>query len=68
MYRTGGYWFPWKTLSFLLLIGSAAIINLDVKKNGTFSSSHTGHFLKDLGKPGLEEPSPPLILDTSSRI
>merc|ERR1712013_129978 len=26
----GMAWFPWKTLSLLLLIGTAAIINLDV--------------------------------------
>lgn len=45
-----GAWFPWKTISFLLLIGTAAIINLDVQKNGNFKNSHTGHFLKDVGQ------------------
>jgi len=45
-----GAWFPWKTLSFLLLVGTAAIINLDVQKNGEFGRSHTGHFLKDIGQ------------------
>jgi len=48
--RSGGSWFPWKTLSFLLLIGTAAIINLDVQKNKTFKQSHTGTFLQDIGQ------------------
>merc|ERR1712200_315878 len=50
MSKRGGSWFPWKTLSFLLLVGTAAIINLDVQKNATFKASHTGLFLKDIGQ------------------
>merc|ERR1719357_641291 len=34
MSTPGQPWFPWKTLSFLLLISTAAIINLDCQKNG----------------------------------
>jgi hypothetical protein len=36
--RKPGAWFPWKSLSVLLLIATAAMINLDVKKNGSFRS------------------------------
>merc|ERR1719369_2782003 len=43
-------WFPWKTLSFLLLISTAAIINLDCQKHGSFSKSNTGQFLQDIGQ------------------
>lgn len=44
-------WFPWKTLSFLLLIFTAAIINLDLERaGGSFSDSSTGQFLTDLGQ------------------
>jgi hypothetical protein len=44
-------WFPWKTLSFLLLIGTAAIINLDVQRSGgSFKTSNTGQLLTDLGQ------------------
>ena len=44
-------WFPWKTLSFLLLIGTAAIINLDVNRSGgSFKTSNTGQLLTDLGQ------------------
>ena len=38
----GMAWFPWKTLSFLLLIGTAAIVNLDVQRSGgNFKGSNT---------------------------
>eukprot|EP00092_Neocalanus_flemingeri_P007501 GFUD01008098.1.p1 GENE.GFUD01008098.1~~GFUD01008098.1.p1 ORF type:complete len:976 (+),score=306.08 GFUD01008098.1:309-3236(+) len=43
-------WFPWKTLSFLLLISTASIINLDCQKHGSFSLSSTGQFLRDIGQ------------------
>jgi len=44
-------WFPWKTLSFLLLVSTAAIINLDLERSGgSFSKSNTGQFLTDLGQ------------------
>jgi len=46
----GGAWFPWKTLSFLLLIATAAIINIDVNKHGNFKRSNTGQFMKDIGQ------------------
>jgi len=46
----GMSWFPWKTLSFLLLISTAAIINLDCQKHGSFSKSSTGQFLRDIGQ------------------
>jgi len=46
----GMAWFPWKTLSFLLLIATAAIINLDVERSGSFKSSSTGQFLVDIGQ------------------
>ena len=40
--RPGMAWFPWKTLSFLLLIGTAAIVNLDVQRSGgSFKGSNT---------------------------
>jgi len=48
--KKGASWFPWKTMSFLLLVGTAAIINLDVQQNGAFSRSHSGVFLKDIGQ------------------
>lgn len=48
--KKGASWFPWKTMSFLLLVGTAAIINLDVQQNGSFSRSHGGIFLKDIGQ------------------
>ena len=38
----GMAWFPWKTLSFLLLIGTAAIVNIDVQRSGgSFKGSNT---------------------------
>ena len=44
-------WFPWKTISLLLLIGTAAIINLDMERSGgSFKASNTGQFLSDLGQ------------------
>jgi len=47
----GMAWFPWKTLSFLLLVFTAALVNLDVERaGGQFSKSNTGHFLRDLGQ------------------
>jgi hypothetical protein len=36
MVRKRGSWFPWKSLSLLLLIATATIINYDVTKNGSF--------------------------------
>jgi len=50
MSTPGMPWFPWKTLSFLLLISTAAIINLDCQKHGSFSKSSTGQFLRDIGQ------------------
>jgi len=50
MSTPGQPWFPWKTLSFLLLISTAAIINLDCQKNGGFSKSNCGQFLRDIGQ------------------
>merc|ERR1712013_392857 len=50
MSTPGSSWFPWKTLSFLLLISTAAIINLDCQKHGSFSKSSTGQFLRDIGQ------------------
>merc|ERR1711962_781797 len=47
----GMAWFPWKTLSLLLLIGTAAIVNLDMERSGgSFKASNTGQFLSDLGQ------------------
>jgi len=47
----GGAWFPWKTISFLLLISTAAIINLDLERSGgKFKGSNTGQFLADIGQ------------------
>jgi len=47
----GMAWFPWKTISFLLLVSSAAIINLDIERvGGNFGKSNTGQFLKDVGQ------------------
>ena len=47
----GMAWFPWKTLSFLLLIGTAAIVNLDVQRSGgSFKGSNTGQLLWDIGQ------------------
>jgi len=47
----GMAWFPWKTLSLLLLIGTAAIINLDMERSGgSFKASNSGQFLSDLGQ------------------
>merc|ERR1711970_866872 len=50
MSTPGQSWVPWKTLSFLLLISTAAIINLDCQKHGSFSKSNTGQFLHDIGQ------------------
>lgn len=50
MSTPGQPWFPWKTISFLLLICTAAIINLDCQKHGSFSVSSTGQFLRDIGQ------------------
>jgi len=47
----GMAWFPWKTVSFLLLVFTAALVNLDVDRaGGNFAKSNTGHFLKDVGQ------------------
>jgi len=43
-------WFPWKLLSFLLLIATGAILNLDVERTGSFGSSNSGQFLQDVGQ------------------
>jgi len=49
--RGGMSWFPWKTLSFLLLLSTAAIISADIEKaGGRFSSSNMGQFLTDIGQ------------------
>ena len=56
-FRKGASWFPWKTMSFLLLVGTAAIINLDVQQNGSFSRSHGGIFLKDIGTNRAGDPA-----------
>jgi len=46
----GTAWFPWKTLSFILLIATGAIINLDFERSGgRFKNSNTGQFLTDIG-------------------
>jgi len=44
-------WFPWKTMSFLLLVSTAAIINADIQKHGgKFEKSNVGIFLQDIGQ------------------
>lgn len=49
--RGGMSWFPWKTLSFLLLVSTTAIISADIEKaGGKFSSSSMGQFLSDVGQ------------------
>jgi len=49
--RGGMSWFPWKTLSFLLLLATSAIICADIEKaGGRFSSSNMGQFLSDIGQ------------------
>jgi len=51
-FSVGGMaWFPWKTLSFLLLISTAAIINMDIERSGgSFKKCNTGQFLSDIGQ------------------
>jgi len=44
-----GAWFPWKTMSFILLIATIGIVNVDVNKHGGFQGSSTGQFLSDIG-------------------
>jgi len=44
-----GAWFPWKTMSFVLLIATIGIVNIDVNKHGSFQGSSTGQFLSDIG-------------------
>ncbi|XP_063225460.1 transmembrane protein 214-A [Bacillus rossius redtenbacheri] len=41
--------FPWKLGSFFLLLIISALLAYDVQKHGTFKSSSTGSFLKDIG-------------------
>lgn len=49
--RGGMSWFPWKTLSFLLLFSTAAIISADIEAaGGKFSTSNMGQFLSDIGQ------------------
>ena len=58
-------WFPWKTLSLLLLVATAAIIRYvimitiiitiiiirtDVERHGNLESSNIGQFLRDVGQ------------------
>jgi len=44
-------WFPWKTLSLLLLIGTAAVVRLDLQRaGGDFRRSNTGQLLADAGQ------------------
>merc|ERR1712079_849125 len=44
-------WFPWKTLSVLLLVSTAAIINADLQRHGgKLGSSNVGQFLQDVGQ------------------
>ena len=58
-------WFPWKTLSLLLLVATAAIIRYvtmitiiitiiiirtDVERHGSLESSNIGQFLRDVGQ------------------
>jgi len=44
-------WFPWKTMSLLLLVSTAAIINADIQKHGgKFEKSNVGIFLQDIGQ------------------
>merc|ERR1719481_1843057 len=44
-------WFPWKTLSLLLLVSTAAIINADIQKHGgKLNGSSVGQFLQDIGQ------------------
>ena len=44
-------WFPWKTLSVLLLVSTAAIINADLQRHGgKLKSSNVGQFLQDVGQ------------------
>ena len=58
-------WFPWKTLSLLLLVATAAIIRYvimitiiitmiiiraDVERHGSLESCNIGQFLRDVGQ------------------
>merc|ERR1719158_2082306 len=44
-------WFPWKPLSLLLLVSTAAIINAEIQKHGgKFEKSNAGMFLQDIGQ------------------
>jgi len=50
-FRRGGMsWFPWKTLSLLLLIGTAAIIRADIERHEDLQRSNIGQFLGDIGQ------------------
>ena len=48
--RAGMSWFPWKTLSLLLLIGTAAIIRADIERHEDLQRSNIGQFLQDIGQ------------------
>ena len=43
-------WFPWKTLSLLLLVGTAAIIRADIERHQDLERSNIGQFLQDFGQ------------------
>jgi len=43
-------WFPWKTLSLLLLVGTATIIRADIEKHQDLERSNIGQFLQDIGQ------------------
>jgi len=50
-FRRGGMsWFPWKTLSLLLLVGTAAIIRADIERHEDLQRSNIGQFLGDIGQ------------------
>ena len=44
-------WFPWKSVTLLLLVSTAAIINADLEKHGgRLERSSVGQFLLDIGQ------------------
>jgi len=50
-FRRGGMsWFPWKTLSLLLLIGTGLIIHADIDRHQDLERSNIGQFLQDIGQ------------------
>jgi len=50
MSNPGASWFPWKTMSLILMIATTAIINIDCQKHGGFPKSNIGVFLRDVGQ------------------